>query len=500
MALNFGILSQVPSFGQQFAAGQQAAQAQQERNMLRQQQMVQAQQQARQLQMQEQRFKQEGEDRAFELQQRQKQAAQEEQFNKVADLIRQQGMDPDDPKVLGQFAQAAMQSRNPQLVSFVGQMAERAAKRRSAKEEASTIGDILSPRLPPGPPLRQEAAAPNALTAPAPAVNALAAPQQPQNLFAGTPFDIGMTPAAPAKAAAPAAAPAATGNAALIGQLESQRDALERYGSPRALAEAKFIQRRIEKLAPKPLTGDAALLESLGLPITPEGYKKLADMRRQPAPVTNVNVSTERKYGEAFAGKIAEVDINKMTTAQGAPALAESANRIIGLVQQGNLFTGPIADVKLNIARALNVVGVDNAEKIANTERLIAATGQSTLDAIKGAGLGTGQGFTDKDLKFLQGVAGGTINLTPQTLTELATLQHRVATKAADAWNTRRQEMPKDVAQGTGLSMTPITVPPLMQKTAPRPKGVGADWTLMTDKNGARAWVSPDRKQHVEVP
>jgi hypothetical protein len=41
MALNFGILSQVPSFGQQFAAGQQAAQAQQERNMLRQAQMQQ---------------------------------------------------------------------------------------------------------------------------------------------------------------------------------------------------------------------------------------------------------------------------------------------------------------------------------------------------------------------------------------------------------------------------------------------------------------------------
>jgi hypothetical protein len=221
------------------------------------------------------------------------------------------------------------------------------------------------------------------------------------------------------------------------------------------------------------------------------------------AGASNISLSTEKKYGEAFAGNIAKVDIDKMTTAESAPALAESANRIIGLVQQGNVLTGPIADVKLNIARALNVAGVDNAEKISNTEKLIAATGQSTLDAIKGAGLGTGQGFTDKDLKFLQGVAGGTINLTPQTLTELASLQHRVATKAAESWNRRRQEIPKDVVQGTGLSMTPITVPPLMQKSAPAaalPKGVGADWTLMADKNGAKAWVSPDRKQIVEVP
>lgn len=221
------------------------------------------------------------------------------------------------------------------------------------------------------------------------------------------------------------------------------------------------------------------------------------------AGASNISVDTGKKYGESFGSKLADVDIGKMQAAEGAPALAESANRIMGLVQQGNLFTGPIADIKLNIARAFNVAGASNEEKIANTEQLIAATGQSTLNAIKGAGLGTGQGFTDKDLKFLQGVAGGTISLTAQTLTELAKLQHRVAEKTADAWNRRRQEMPKDVASATGLSMTPITIPPLQsgaKKGAARPEGVGANWTLMTDKNGVSAWVSPDRKQHVEVP
>jgi hypothetical protein len=179
------------------------------------------------------------------------------------------------------------------------------------------------------------------------------------------------------------------------------------------------------------------------------------------AGASNVTLSTERKYGEQFAGKIAEVDINKLTTAENAPRMAESANRIIDLVSRGNVFTGPIADIKLNIARALNVAGASNEEKIANTEMLIAGTGQSTLDAIKSAGLGTGQGFTDKDLKFLQGVAGGTIGLTQKTLMELATLQHRVATSSAAAWNKRVTEIPKEVVQGTGLSVTPIKVPPL---------------------------------------
>jgi len=94
---------------------------------------------------------------------------------------------------------------------------------------------------------------------------------------------------------------------------------------------------------------------------------------------SNITMSTEKKFGEQFASKMADADITKMATAEKAPQLAESANRIIDLVNQGNLFTGPVADVKLNIARALNVAGASNDEKIANTESLIAATGQSTF-------------------------------------------------------------------------------------------------------------------------
>jgi hypothetical protein len=179
------------------------------------------------------------------------------------------------------------------------------------------------------------------------------------------------------------------------------------------------------------------------------------------AGASNITMSTEKKFGEQFASKMADTDIAKMTTAEKAPQLAESANRIIDLVKQGNVFTGPVADVKLNIARALNVAGASNDEKIANTESLIAATGQSTLDAIKSAGLGTGQGFTDKDLNFLKGIAGGTIQLTPQTLTELARLQHQTATRSADSWNKRAKQLPKTATEGTGLSLEPIKVPPL---------------------------------------
>ena len=223
------------------------------------------------------------------------------------------------------------------------------------------------------------------------------------------------------------------------------------------------------------------------------------DIARAGAP--NITQTTEKKYGEQFAGKMADRDDAKLGAAEKAPQLAESANRIIGLVNQGNLFTGPVADVKLNIARALNVVGASNEEKIANTESLIAATGQSTLDAIKAAGLGTGQGFTDKDLKFLQGIAGGTITYTAATLMELARLQHQTAVRSVDAWSTRLKQIPKSSIEGLGLSTEPIKVPPLSstKKGGVRPEGVGANWTFESDAAGNKAWVSPDRKSFKEV-
>jgi len=335
-------------------------------------------------------------------------------------------------------------------------------------------------------------------------------------------------PAAPVNALAAPAPAAANPAAALQAKII---DLQMRYPSGIAKPEIDMLKAQLTESLKQ--TDTQREMQALGLPLTPEGFKQYIALKQAPptqtdlrknfefaktpeggnykgsfadfkaisTPKTSVTVSTEKKYGEQFAGKIADSDSNKLGAAEKAPQLAESANRIINLVSQGNLFTGPIADVKLNIARALNVVGASNDEKIANTEALIAATGQSTLDAIKGAGLGTGQGFTDKDLKFLQGIAGGAITYTPQTLTELATLQHRVATRSVENWNRRFKEIPKSATEGLGIQAVP-NVPPLSsgaKAAAARPAGVGVDWTFERDAAGNRAWVSPDRKSFKEA-
>ena len=183
------------------------------------------------------------------------------------------------------------------------------------------------------------------------------------------------------------------------------------------------------------------------------------EITRAPGTVVNVSQSTEKKYGEAFGGKIADRDVAMLDTATRAPDLAANANRVLSILSQGNVFTGSAADIKLNMARALNLAGAGNDEKIANTEMLVSGLARQTLGAVKSSGLGTGQGFTDKDLQFLQDAEGGRITLNAQTIQRLAVLSHSAADKSATAWNKRVKEIPKSATEGTGLSTEPVVVP-----------------------------------------
>ena len=222
------------------------------------------------------------------------------------------------------------------------------------------------------------------------------------------------------------------------------------------------------------------------------------------APPTQISLTqnAEKSYGTAFGGKIADLDVSKYDAASKAPELAANANRVLASLNDGNVFVGPAATVKLNLARVLNAAGANNDEKIANTETLISNLGRNTLGMVKSSGLGTGQGFTDKDLQFLERVAGGSIDYNAQTLRNLAELSHKAASASAESWGKRVKEIPASALGGTGISTEAIVVPPRVTKAAAatRPAGVPADWVLHTDAAGKKAYVSPDGKSFKEVP
>src|SRR4030095_8959327 len=63
-------------------------------------------------------------------------------------------------------------------------------------------------------------------------------------------------------------------------------------------------------------------------------------------PTVSVAVSTEKKYGEQFAGKIAGSDAAKLEAAEKAPEYANRAIRVLNTLESGKVITGAGADTR----------------------------------------------------------------------------------------------------------------------------------------------------------
>ncbi len=191
MAVNFGLLQQAQP-ASAFFQGQQDVQAEQERNMLRQQQMenMAAQRAERQAMMQ---------DRQAMTQERTAKAAQaakrQEFLAGLGTKMAEGGYKLDRP-TLGQMLQFGMQTGEDSLIKLATEGMRALDEEDRYRQEATRLG---LPGVAPAP-----AAAPSIMRQ-----SAAAAPAAPTNMLAGTPFDIGVGAPAPANAlAAPPAAPA----------------------------------------------------------------------------------------------------------------------------------------------------------------------------------------------------------------------------------------------------------------------------------------------------
>jgi len=206
-------------------------------------------------------------------------------------------------------------------------------------------------------------------------------------------------------------------------------------------------------------------------PMSSQGQKLISSwLNKQathaPAPsasasVGGITLSTEKKYGEQFAGKIAESDTTLREAAIKAPDLAERSNRIKQVLSNGNVITGFGADARLQIGKALGLVGASDQETIANTEALSADLARNTLDAIKASGLGSGNGFSNADRDFLNKAAGGLISFDTKTLNRLADLSYRTAQQSANKWKARVKQIPASALEGTGVGNESVDIPSL---------------------------------------
>jgi len=174
----------------------------------------------------------------------------------------------------------------------------------------------------------------------------------------------------------------------------------------------------------------------------------------------SVSLSTEKSYGTNLAEGFSKKDIGLADSADAGVNTLTNINNQRQILNSGKFFSGPTANVQQELANygnALGVSGKDAVEKAANTQSLISGAAGITLDSIKGSGLGAGQGFTDKDLQFLQDARSFKVVWNKESIERVLNLQEKAAKANIQKWNTRLDQIPKSASQPLGLQ--PIQVP-----------------------------------------
>ena len=433
MALNFGILN--TNLPGEIAGSVQRGQDEALRNQMAQQQLKTGAMQQESAQMQLEQAKRERDSLA-----------------KLQATFIANGKSPD---MRANF-QEMMQSGIPQFMDI-------GLKGIQALERQANVSRILG-GMPTGAPAPAEvpAAAPAQSMmrqpAPMPAQNALGTgmygmePAAPVNALATRPSGA-YTPVMPRNALAPAGA-----GAPPMSDIENTYRKIDQLHSIGEHELAKSLEQRVKDKLPPTAVQEFEYAKKNGYAGTFEQFKTL----QAPRTTVNVpvNVSTEKKYGERFGGLIADADAAKLSAAESAPAAAANADRIIDLISTGQIITGTGANVRLQMAKALNLAGGNDSEKIRNTEVLISSLAETTLGAIKSSNLGAGQGFTNADRDFLEKAKAGQLTYDAKSLTELARLSRLAAEKSAESWNTRVKKIPASALEGTGISTEPVIVPP----------------------------------------
>lgn len=166
-----------------------------------------------------------------------------------------------------------------------------------------------------------------------------------------------------------------------------------------------------------------------GKPNFPYQQFKLRDSRSGAANTNNtISVAgPENKFNQVVGEGLGKESLASIDLAKGSSEIVRNAQSIRQALNNGAI-TGTGANSRLAVQKALETAGIVGPGQAASTQELIAGLGKLTLAGVKTSGLGSGNGFTDKDREFLQGTISGTVESTPENIRRVADLSERVAT------------------------------------------------------------------------
>lgn len=389
MAVDFGILERTPTIGSRFMEGQQAAQQQAERNMLRQMQMQQMAIQQENMLAQRENMAAQREERAAHAEERRAKIAQARAAEARLEQLAQSVGQPVTEESLRKMQADALRSGNPAAVTLIGNI----AKDYQTAQEGRRVAALFGPQeMPTGAPTVAPAA-----PAEAP-VNALTAPAA--------------MPTAPAVAAAPPALGARRETVRIGGRDFTEQDLLQLSADPNPRVQAAAKAGLDLMKANKPPT-DEAMMTRLGIPLTPEGFarykslgqqpaltelaklqKELADMvaanpsdpriaehrakirlltTREPAAQVSVRLPEQEKAERGERGKMLVKDFEVVKkSADQARRVMPAIETNLAVLDQG-FKTGFGTEVKSAAASVLSALGVPEAEKFATDAQVFQA-------------------------------------------------------------------------------------------------------------------------------
>ncbi len=219
-----------------------------------------------------------------------------------------------------------------------------------------------------------------------------------------------------------------------------------------------------------------------------DGYKGtfnqwLTEQKRAGASNISLSATADKSYGSELGGLVAKSDIAARDVAMAAPDNIANIQRTRDLLNSGKVFTGTGANAKLNVlafGQAFGITGATDNEIITNTQQLQQQRAKAVLSQIKSSGLGSGQGFTDKDLIFLERASAGNISLSADTIREQLNIEEKLAKAATNKWNKRVQSLPPELTRNMGL--TEVQIPPARYNPAAGIPTTGLTGNPLIDK------------------
>jgi hypothetical protein len=176
---------------------------------------------------------------------------------------------------------------------------------------------------------------------------------------------------------------------------------------------------------------------------------------------------TTNVLSDEFAKGIAAQDLETIKAGEAALGQIEVANNVRDLLKQSPI-TGTGAPARLAFEKALASAGFIAGDRASVTENLSANLAKATLSLVKTSGLGSGQGFTDKDREFLEKAAAGKIEMTNANLQYLADLNDKAARAniiRSNAVRSRYRELPN--FRGMPGMLPDIVAPPVYGSQLP---------------------------------